>query len=684
MVSRLWLDPATVQRVWDVLRAERSRPSSDGLTPPEIVSTPLENEVITLPNGKIVSARHRVVLNDDYPKHAMRLCRKLLSLLQEPENIHKIDDELSLLLECDFKRVEDPEDVVSSTCRVLQRLPSHPPPMKDHTGTNIYLGMSQAYLVNREKGATWDNLKASTFLDRNVIRIAIHQATLPHRWSHHTLNYVNNIARLLEASDILSKEEIDDRVQRRWFMIKTFLWTTWHRSVILHFSYELNTQLNPSLTLAAGHPPELALEGPVPVRLSSTLGPTRSFEKTQLISRLTQKMDIPDYMCRWAYELCRTDRASLTQDFRVLCERYANFSRQLAPDISRPRCLIAKDGIGRQCDGTSPHACHRFASDKTASEFTKSTDQSAHTLSCSRTDSPCFPMFWNEDTYRSLTGARAVSISTNQEYSSVIPYCVASRHTMAISHVWSHGQGGRPGTGFNNCLHRRYCNIARRYGCDSYWMDTPCIPEDHDLRDEAITHINSVFRNSRLTLICDRDIMEVDIGGASPAIDVKETILSILLVCDWNVRAWTFLEAIRGRGNQHLLCKNDETISLSSLINSVNQEGSMELASIFLTSDHLTVWDSTFPNSDEDTQPRPPMVFLEPEESACLLSRRYATRPGDDVTIWSLLCGDQVYKSAEKFWKSRFSCFVRSAPPGVSKTQLGSLQSWTVVSRYVP
>jgi hypothetical protein len=125
---------------------------------------------------------------------------------------------------------------------------------------------------------------------------------------------------------------------------------------------------------------------------------------------------------------------------------------------------------------------------------------------------------------------------------------------MAVSHVWSHGQGGRPeddpaneGTGLNSCLHDRYVRISKAYGCDSYWMDTPCISTDHRLCQIAITNINQVFADSKLTLICDKDLMAIDIEPLN--VEVQESILATVLVCDWNVRAWTLLEALRDRRN---------------------------------------------------------------------------------------------------------------------------------------
>ena len=46
---------------------------------------------------------------------------------------------------------------------------------------------------------------------------------------------------------------------------------------------------------------------------------------------------------------------------------------------------------------------------------------------------------------------------------------------------------------------------------DSYWIDTACIPKDHQLRREAISQINEIFASSRLTLVCDLDLMAIDI-----------------------------------------------------------------------------------------------------------------------------------------------------------------------------
>ena len=109
-------------------------------------------------------------------------------------------------------------------------------------------------------------------------------------------------------------------------------------------------------------------------------------------------------------------------------------------------------------------------------------------------------------------------------------YCQASNSVLATSHIWSHGQGGRPEEGLNSCLHLRYIVIAKSFGSDSYWMDIPCIPDDHELRDESISKINDVFTQSKVTLVCDRDLIQIDAKHLTP--EVRESILVVVAVCD--------------------------------------------------------------------------------------------------------------------------------------------------------
>lgn len=133
-----------------------------------------------------------------------------------------------------------------------------------------------------------------------------------------------------------------------------------------------------------------------------------------------------------------------------------------------------------------------------------------------------------------------------------LKYRPSDAQTMAVSHVWIAGMGGRPERGTSACLHDRFAAIARVYGRQSYWMDTPSIPWRMSLRREAMEKIET-FIYSKFTLVCDQDVQEVDISSArfdiEPAdqtmVRCAESILAALLVSDWNVRAILIIKVIK-------------------------------------------------------------------------------------------------------------------------------------------
>ena len=220
----------------------------------------------------------------------------------------------------------------------------------------------------------------------------------------------------------------------------------------------------------------------------------------------------------------------------------------------------------------------------------------------------------------------------------------------------SSGQGGRPETGFNHCLHDRYSSIARLLDCDSYWIDATCIPDDHQLRSEAIANINEIFMNAKVMLICDRDIMDLDVSNMTTS--VCETLLVTAVISDWNTRAWTFFEAFRARRTNHFLCKENAVVSLKQVIQTVYQRGVLDIGILFLAMPHfLQPFDDgilasrKFP--DWNWRPEYQAGYLSIETSGDLLSHRPASRPGDDVVIWSLLISEKtVIQDAETFWKT--------------------------------
>lgn len=133
------------------------------------------------------------------------------------------------------------------------------------------------------------------------------------------------------------------------------------------------------------------------------------------------------------------------------------------------------------------------------------------------------------------------------------------------------------------------------------------------------------------------DLESIDISA--PDIATLETLFSILLVCDWNVRAWTMLEAIRGSSDVNILCSNGQLISLIDLLCRILDEGAIDLAVLLGSAQHL------HPSHFSDA--------ISVEDSGLLLSQRHASRSGDEVVIWGLLNNLKGENSAINLWKSQ-------------------------------
>ena len=126
-------------------------------------------------------------------------------------------------------------------------------------------------------------------------------------------------------------------------------------------------------------------------------------------------------------------------------------------------------------------------------------------------------------------------------------------------------------------------------------------------------------------------------------LEIEESILATVLVCDWNLRAWTFLKSVRGRHNIHLLCRGNRTISFLRVVRDVLDHGSIDLAILSMAVPQM------LPEVSKVHESR----FMTREEGGQNLSYRPASRKGDDVIIWSLLVNDDSYDSPEEFWRNK-------------------------------
>ncbi|KAF2822726.1 hypothetical protein CC86DRAFT_470014 [Ophiobolus disseminans] len=400
-------------------------------------------------------------------------------------------------------------------------------------------------------------------------------------------------------------------------IVQAFLWSTWTRCLQLFFWFILRHHLAFGADITWNR--LIALRGMTALMNPSIRATLYGWANVRV-----------PYMCSWAFQVLKSDRCSLALDFRHFHQRYAELH-----GAKRARCLWKSSDA---CDGGHPLGCGRFQDKRLVAE-----EQSVH--ECANKD--CRRIRWSRENYVNVTGAVAVGLSTAGE---LVQYMEATEKTMAISHVWSHGHGGRPDTGMNACLHERFSGLARQHDCDSYWIDTLCIPNEHMLRKKAIGCINRIFAQSNVVLVLDRDLMEIDV--CNPTTALLESILATFLVCDWNVRAWTMLEAMKGCHNLRILCRDNVTLSLRDTLTHVHQSGSIDLAILSLATQHL------LPSSTDPFRRASSRKGL--EFSGSLLSHRHATRKGDDIVIWSLISGINVFFDATSFWRGRIGRKIRT------------------------
>lgn len=627
----------TPETVRTRLLSDTFEPDGNG-TPPVLLCDRLE---FAYENGS-----HRNFTVEEQAQKRHSLCRSLFDVLSDPKSrfCEQLDALSSQIAHCNLPPQDGVERVVADTCKLLKRLPARPLPLpsvpRGISGIHYNENMPEAH---RESYLVWSELSVVSHLSVSVIRTALLVIIEGSKATHVLVKLLDTFADLLSTATHLSTSSRTESELHAWFLVRAYLWTSWQRCTMIYFHTLLGFYLLMGFNDA--NEQALLLKGTSP-------SPDHTLQD---ISRDQVAKFKPQSMCGWAFELLRSNPVCLASDFRGMFSRYSN-----AFGDRTGRCIRNQ---ASSCKGDDSAHCQRF-------KGMKIENQSAHDEQC---QGHCDKLIWDEKSYRSVSGARAVTLDDNADSRQLV-YCQASAKTLAISHVWSHGQGGRPeeGYGFNRCLHRRYISIARSLNCDSYWMDTPCIPEDHQLRREAIMNINQVFDNSRATVICDRDLM--NINATNLTIAVRELIVVTTLVCDWNIRAWTFLEAFRGRAKTFALCNGNMPISLRDTIDAVHREGYLDITQLLLTLPHLLPsfhakekgFTNGFPYSKG---------FLIPEVAGSLLSHRPASRPGDDIVIWSLLLQDEVCHDAESFWRSRegsglATSFLMSSAPRLRKRGL--------------
>ena len=530
-------------------------------------------------------------------RNAEAILDRMPRLPQQIEQINVLHEFRHLELEAAARR----RDLIRAANEETASL--RPPAQHGHACIEDWLMETSSEIQERKDRLAWQSLVEHWPVDTNTLRILLWVASsspgsdLP--VGRQLQKYIDFLVGLFDAQpwriEEYSSDANEELLQFRKeaiIMWRAYLSNCWQRATMLLVYYTLGAILEEgwSDTWAAL----------LDVRSVFNHNPALMFKQ-------------PKYMCGQAVTLLRQSKAAPALDFRKIFERFETAFNDLPA-----RCDPQYSDY--RCEYLIPQSCTRFQGQASTP------DQSHHESTCDRR--ACRLVTWDESSYDACRGhSRAVDIHATELLNDAhLLYRAADHTTLAISHVWSHGQGGRPETGFNLCLHRRYSAIAKNYKCSSYWIDTCCIPTDDTRRMEAIRGINGIFSTSRIIVVCDKDLMHID----SNIEHFMETVLATLLVADWNVRGWTLLEGLRGRSNLHLLCANNELVSFTNLCSALYSSGGIDVVTFLPALQHLL-----------------PSVSFNYEESGSLLRRRTASRRGDELIIWGLISQDRATKSGE-------------------------------------
>lgn len=352
----------------------------------------------------------RCFTDQDTKLRAVKFCQELLGNgTPESISVTRLDALFSTIVSFRFEPLHDSRSIVKRASDLLERMPARPVELPD-----IPLEVPPEYRASSisstasTDASLWEKLQTTTYVSTNVLRAVLSAAMWPPCMLS-LLDMTNIIATLLEIVSQLASEAYD--ISRSWssFIVRAFLWTSWQRCQMIYF------HLVAGYYVINGSPDDKILR----LNMRGTF-PSPGLTLDELSKQRASLQKSP-YMCGWNFELLRTSPVCIGADFRRFHRLYN------AAFVNHPaRCL---KGQLNSCRGNSRKSCRRF-------QGMAIEDQSAHNQTCLGEN--CRRLIWDERSYRTIPGGRAVSITLTESHScEALQYCSASDRTLAISHVWS-------------------------------------------------------------------------------------------------------------------------------------------------------------------------------------------------------------------------------------------------------
>lgn len=548
------------------------------------------------------------------PPRGYTICRMLLDAVKDSSlHINQLDNVITQLVDFKISFPTAKETIMTDNAvKVLKRLPERVRRYHEENEEETISRLHPAFFTQNTSARTSKTLAVTLFVPSSVLQLAV-MVTLPvlYRQNWHgqaTREFVDMISDCLETALTLKASEEENFDSMQLFVVRSFLWTLWHRALLLHRYYVLRIHLEFGYT----YPVHRALDQRG-LRVEEILR-TQSEEYGETT---VEDCKVPEKMNREALDLLRADPSAIGIHFGCL---YHHFERATVDFPS----AYSKSHIP-ECNGQ----CLYVRSDDEYLQF--------------------------------ATRASAVALVPAQD--TFLQYCEASTKTMCITTSWGQIEetGSNDGLRYSICWHKMFCALARENACNSYWVDTVCVPSSNPARKRTMGWVNSVFEKSKLTVIVDSSIMALEERGEQEEESAfMERALAALLVCDWNLEAWSLVAAVKGGRKLHVLCKNNKLQSVQSIIETVHQKGSVELATLSLLAYHFLkpsrywtlsstktiFWSDNAAGFMRNRDTR----GLSVEEAGRMLDYRRTNHTTDRLHIWCLLTGIPVVDTACEFW----------------------------------
>lgn len=109
---------------------------------------------------------------------------------------------------------------------------------------------------------------------------------------------------------------------------------------------------------------------------------------------------------------------------------------------------------------------------------------------------------------------------------------------VAFSHVWSDGLGSVTEDGLRKCQVEYLLEAAlQAAGTTMFWIDSLCVPKEHDIRKRAISMMAKTYESANTTVVLDSRIRR-----CSLSVSLEAKIVSLSL-SKWQERLWTLQES---------------------------------------------------------------------------------------------------------------------------------------------